>query len=66
MGGIDESLRLVRCGDGWMLAGSASAGFALVDEYLAYLSDRNYCQRSVGSPGGRTWGIRAGGQLFSG
>nr|WP_233606356.1 site-specific integrase [Micromonospora sp. Llam0] len=30
-----------------MLAGAASAGCALVDEYLAYLSDRNYSPRTV-------------------
>jgi site-specific recombinase XerD len=47
MGGIDGSLRLVRRGDGWMLAGAASTGFALVDEYLAYLGDGNYSPRTV-------------------
>jgi site-specific recombinase XerD len=47
MGGVDESLRLVPRDDGWVLAGPASASFVLVDEYLAYLSDRNYSPRTV-------------------
>ena len=47
MGGVDATLRLVQRGDGWALAGAASAGFTLVDEYLAYLSDRNYSPRTV-------------------
>jgi integrase/recombinase XerD len=44
---MDSSLRLVRRGDGWQLAGAASAEFALVDEYLAYLADRNYSPKTV-------------------
>jgi site-specific recombinase XerD len=32
---------------GWRLAGPAAAGFALVDEYLGYLADRNYSPRTV-------------------
>lgn len=47
MSGIDASLRLERRGDGWVLAGPAADGFGLVDEYLAYLSDRNYSPRTV-------------------
>jgi site-specific recombinase XerD len=43
----DSSLRLVPRGAGWVLAGPASAGFVLVDEYLAYLGDRNYSPRTV-------------------
>src|ERR1700738_1558024 len=43
----DSSLRLVQRDDGWVLAGPASAGFALVDEYLAYLGDRNYSPKTV-------------------
>jgi site-specific recombinase XerD len=47
MSGIDASLRLEQRGDGWVLAGSAAGGFGLVDEYLAYLTDRNYSPRTV-------------------
>jgi integrase/recombinase XerD len=43
----DSSLRLVPRGGGWVLAGPASARFALVDEYLAYLGDRNYSPKTV-------------------
>jgi integrase/recombinase XerD len=43
----DSSLRLMQRDDGWVLAGPASAGFALVDEYLAYLGDRNYSPKTV-------------------
>jgi site-specific recombinase XerD len=47
MGGIDASLLLEQRGDGWGLAGPAAGRFGLVDEYLAYLSDRNYSPRTV-------------------
>ncbi|MEV6928134.1 tyrosine-type recombinase/integrase [Dactylosporangium sp. NPDC051485] len=43
----DSSLRLVHRGEGWVLAGPASARFVLVDEYLAYLGDRNYSPKTV-------------------
>lgn len=32
---------------GWRLAGPAASGFALVDEYLAYLGDRNYSPKTI-------------------
>jgi integrase/recombinase XerD len=48
---VDESnsslrLELQRDG-GWMLAGAGSGEFALVNDYLAYLGDRNYSPRTV-------------------
>jgi site-specific recombinase XerD len=48
---VDESnsslrLELQRDG-GWMLAGTGSGEFALVNDYLAYLGDRNYSPRTV-------------------
>jgi integrase/recombinase XerD len=48
---VDESnsslrLELQRDG-GWMLAGPGSGEFALVNDYLAYLRDRNYSPRTV-------------------
>lgn len=42
-----SSLRLVPRGGGWVLSGPASVRFALVDEYLAYLGDRNYSPKTV-------------------
>ena len=43
----DSSLWLAPRGEKWVLAGPASARFALVDEYLAYLGDRNYSPKTV-------------------
>jgi integrase/recombinase XerD len=48
---VDESnsslrLELQRDG-GWMVAGAGSGEFALVNDYLAYLRDRNYSPRTV-------------------
>jgi integrase/recombinase XerD len=40
-------LRLEQRDDGWVLAGSDAGGFALVNEYLGYLADRNYSPRTV-------------------
>ena len=33
--------------DSWVLVGPRSTGFGLVNEYLAYLSDRRYSPRTV-------------------
>ncbi|WP_210718590.1 tyrosine-type recombinase/integrase, partial [Amycolatopsis acididurans] len=41
------SLRLEQRGGGWVLAGPAASRFGLVDEYLAYLADRNYSAKTV-------------------
>lgn len=43
----DAELCLERNDDGWALAGRAAARFALVNEYLSYLVDRNYSLQSV-------------------
>jgi integrase/recombinase XerD len=43
----DEELRLDRMADGWALAGAGVDRFALVNEYLSYLSDRNYSPQTV-------------------
>ncbi|WP_162561543.1 site-specific integrase, partial [Salinispora mooreana] len=43
----EGGLRLEERDDGWVLAGSGAAAFALVDEYLAYLGDRNYSPKTV-------------------
>jgi integrase/recombinase XerD len=41
-------LRLERDGDGaWRLAGPQAGEFALVNDYLGYLADRNYSPRTV-------------------
>ena len=42
-------LRVDAGGAGWRLAGPGSAGFALVNDYLAYLVDRRYSPRTVRS-----------------
>jgi integrase/recombinase XerD len=42
-----SSLRLDERDHGWALAGPGSAGFVLVNEYLAYLGDRNYSPKTV-------------------
>jgi len=44
---IDAELRLERGADGWVLAGGDANRFALVNEYLSYLSDRNYSPQTV-------------------
>jgi integrase/recombinase XerD len=43
----DSGLQLRERDGSWALAGSAAARFALVDEYLAYLADRNYSPKTV-------------------
>jgi site-specific recombinase XerD len=49
---MTETLRLERKEGGWHLVGDgAPATVALVNEYLAYLSDRNYSPQSVRSYG---------------
>ncbi len=40
-------LRVEEQGGGWVLAGPAAGMFGLVDDYLAYLVDRNYSPRTV-------------------
>jgi integrase/recombinase XerD len=43
----ERDLRLVERGGSWVLAGPAADRFGLVDEYLAYLADRNYSPKTV-------------------
>jgi diketogulonate reductase-like aldo/keto reductase len=43
----EADLRLAERDGGWALAGPAAARFGLVDEYLAYLADRNYSPKTV-------------------
>jgi hypothetical protein len=43
----DGELRLDRIAGGWALAGAEVDQFALVNEYLSYLSDRNYSPQTV-------------------
>jgi len=43
----DDGLQLRERDGSWALTGSAAARFALVDEYLAYLADRNYSPKTV-------------------
>ena len=43
----DSDLRLEERGVAWALAGAAASRFGLVDEYLAYLVDRNYSPKTV-------------------
>lgn len=43
----DSDLRLASSDGGWVLAGQAASQFRLVDEYLAYLADRNYSPKTV-------------------
>jgi integrase/recombinase XerD len=43
----DSSLRLEQRDGGWVLAGPGSVEFELVNEYLAYLADRNYSPKTV-------------------
>jgi len=44
-----QRLRVDSSGSGWVLAGPASAGFELVNDYLAYLADRRYSPRTARS-----------------
>lgn len=43
----EADLRLEERDGGWALAGPAASRFALVDEYLAHLVDRNYSPKTV-------------------
>jgi len=43
----DGGLVVAESGGGWRLEGPGAARFALVNEYLAYLADRNYSPRTV-------------------
>ena len=43
----EVELRVEERDGGWALSGSAADAFRLVDEYLAYLVDRNYSPRTV-------------------
>ncbi|QHK18974.1 site-specific integrase [Pseudarthrobacter psychrotolerans] len=47
----DCGLSLEEREGGWALAGQAAPQFELVDEYLAYLTDRNYSPKTVRSYG---------------
>jgi site-specific recombinase XerD len=40
-------LKLVLDGEYWALSGADAAGFAVVNEYLTYLADRNYSTKTV-------------------
>ncbi len=42
-------LSIVKHDQGWVLAGDGADRFALVNDYLAYLVDRNYSPRTVRS-----------------
>ena len=44
---MKSGLRLEERDGGWSLAGPDRPGFVLVDEYLAYLADRNYSPKTV-------------------
>ncbi|TMR05033.1 integrase [Nonomuraea turkmeniaca] len=44
---IEQGLRLEERENSWMLAGPSAGQFVLVDEYLAYLADRNYSPKTV-------------------
>jgi site-specific recombinase XerD len=48
---MSERLVLEQTGDGWRLAGADADRFALVNDYLGYLADRNYSPATV-----RTYG----------
>ena len=43
----DAELRLDRLADGWQLTGADGDRFALVNDYLGYLADRNYSLQTV-------------------
>ena len=47
VGVTDGELRLDRIAGGWALAGAEVDRFALVNDYLSYLSDRNYSPQTV-------------------
>lgn len=47
--GEAQQLRVDSSEAGWVLAGPASVGFELVNDYLAYLGDRRYSPRTVRS-----------------
>lgn len=47
----DSRLRLEQRGVGWRLVGSGASHFALVNEYLEHLVDRNYSSKTVRSYG---------------
>jgi site-specific recombinase XerD len=44
-----QELRVVAADGSWALAGPEAVGFALVNDYLGYLSDRRYSPRTVRS-----------------
>ena len=46
---IDRGLCLETDGSGWVLVGAPAVRFGLVNEYLAFLVDRNYSPRTVRS-----------------
>ena len=48
---LSDGLHLEQTGRGWVLGGEDAARFGLVDDYLAYLVDRNYSPRSIRSYG---------------
>lgn len=39
---VDDRLRVTDSGDGWVLSGLAASEFELVNDFLGYLSDRNF------------------------
>lgn len=43
----DPELRLEASGGTWMIAGTGSSAFATVNDYLGYLTDRNYSPATV-------------------
>lgn len=43
----ESDLKVVVHDEGWALAGSAAAEFALANEYVSYLADRRYSPRTV-------------------
>ncbi len=43
----DVDLRLDKLSDGWQLTGAEADRFRLVNDYLSYLSDRNYSSQTV-------------------
>ncbi len=44
---MTERLVLQQTGDGWRLDGDDAGRFALVNDYLGYLADRNYSPATV-------------------
>jgi site-specific recombinase XerD len=46
-----DGLQLDRAGRGWVLIGDETDQFGLVNDYLAYLADRNYSPRTIRSYG---------------